>query len=87
MKYRRKKPNLATIAIVGIALLIATIVPIVVYGTKDQITATVTKTERVTIKSGDGIASKYMVFTDKETMQNTDSLLYLKFNSSDLHGR
>lgn len=55
------------------------------YGTVDHVVATVTKTERVTSGSGEDITAKYLIFTDKETFQNTDSFLYWKFNSSDVH--
>lgn len=31
-------------------------------------------------------SSKYLIFTDKVTFENTDSLFHLKFNSSDIYG-
>lgn len=53
------------------------------YGSVDYVTAKVNRVERVT--SND--SSVYLVFTDEETFSNEDSLLFLKFNSSDLHGK
>jgi len=53
------------------------------YGTMDHITATVTKTERVT--SGD--SSYYLIYTEGETFKNTDNILLGKFDSSDLYGK
>jgi hypothetical protein len=52
------------------------------YFTKGEVIAKIKKTERVYSQG----SSKYLVFTDKEVFQNTDSLSYLKFNSSDIYG-
>jgi hypothetical protein len=57
------------------------------YWTKSRIIATVEKTERVNSSSGENSKSYYLVFTDQETLKNTDTLFYLKFNSSDLYGQ
>jgi len=57
------------------------------YGTAETVTATVTKTERITTGSGEDIRSKYLVFTTEETFENTDCLWYGKYNSSDIQGR
>lgn len=52
------------------------------YGTKDYVTVKIKKMERIHgEKSG-----KYLIFTENEVFQNTDSILYGKFNSSDLYG-
>jgi hypothetical protein len=57
-------------------------------GTKDTVTFTVTDKERITESSTDGgTTSKYLIFTDTETFENTDTMLYGKFNSSDVYGR
>lgn len=56
------------------------------YGTKDYVDAVVTKVERVSTGRGEGTVHKYLVFTEGETFQNTDSVWYWKFNSSDMHG-
>ncbi len=50
--------------------------------------ATVTDKERITETDGDGgTTSKYLVFTDKETFENTDTWAFGKYNSSDIQGR
>src|SRR2546423_1704016 len=51
------------------------------------VTDTVLKTERVQYCSSSGCSSKYLVFGKKETYQDTDSLFYWKFNSSDVYGQ
>lgn len=53
------------------------------YVTSDEVVVTVTGKERIVSKE----SSKYLIFTDGETFQNTDSLFYFKFNSSDLYGK
>lgn len=42
--------------------------------------------ERIVTGSGPAQESKYLIFTDTETFENTDSWLALKFNSSDVYG-
>lgn len=53
------------------------------YWTKETVTVTVTDKERI----NSGESSYYLVFTDGEVFKNKDSLLYFKFNSSDIYGR
>lgn len=53
------------------------------YGTDTYTTFTVNRMERVVTQD----SSKYLVFTDSEVFENTDSLLYWKFNSSDVYGQ
>lgn len=54
--------------------------------TQEEVTVNVTKTESVTSGSGQDISSKYLVFAEEETFENTDCLWAGKFRSSDLHG-
>jgi len=66
------------------ATVIGTIVisPIIAYGTKSTVQFVVSDKERVMTSE----SSKYLVFTDGEVYENTDSLWYFKFNSSDVYG-
>lgn len=73
--------------IVFLVLAIGSCNAFVVYGTQDEVQVTVNKTERVVQGFGDSQTSKYLVFTDKETFENTDTLFYLKYNSSDVHSK
>ena len=57
--------------------------PVSYYLSSEDIEITVTKTERI----NQGEESKYLVYTENETFENTDSWLYLKFDSSDLYGQ
>lgn len=54
--------------------------------TAETVIVEVTKTERIVTGSGDDISSKYLIFTTAETFENTDSLAYFKFDSSDVQG-
>lgn len=57
-----------------------------VYGTGDTVTVKVTDKERITESDGDGgVTSKYLVYTDKETFENTDTIFKGKFDSSDVY--
>jgi len=69
------------LAFIGVAALLLGY-PAAYYLSQEEIAITVTKTERV--NKGDD--SKYLVFTDTETFENTDSWLFWKLDSSDLHG-
>lgn len=54
----------------------------------EHVVATVTDKDRQVTSDSDGHAqSKYIVFTNKEVFENTDSLLRGKFNSSDIQGQ
>jgi len=72
--------SLATVSFIVVPLIAY---PIVHYATQDYATFTVDKAERVV----DGNSSRYLIFTEKETFENTDSIAFFKFNSSDIYGR
>ena len=57
------------------------------YGTAEDITITVTEKDRIVQGSGDSISSKYLIFTNGEVFQNTDTIWYGKFDSTDIQGR
>ena len=58
------------------------------FNTMDEVRGVVvTEKERITTGSGENISSKYLIFTDGEVFENTDSLFALKWNSSDIYGR
>ena len=57
------------------------------YWTSDTVTFTVADKERIVTKSGDSVSSKYLIFTELETFENSDCLVMFKFSSSDLQGK
>lgn len=73
-------PVILTISLIAIPLAAQ---PLFQYATQDEVTFTVEKTERVLY----GESSRYLIFTKDETFENTDSIAFFKFNSSDIYGR
>lgn len=71
--------------IVAIPLLLL-IGPLIAYNTDEWIEITVNEKERVTQSTAEGVDSKYLIYTDEEVLENTDSVWYWKFNSSDYYG-
>jgi len=55
--------------------------------TQKDVQITVTKTDRIVESNGENVHSKYIVYTETESFENTDSLAFGKFNSSDLQGQ
>lgn len=73
------------VAVLGVIFIIAN--ACFVYGTTETVSITVANTERITTGSGDTLSSKYLVFTSGETFENSDTIWYAKWNSSDIQGR
>jgi translation elongation factor P/translation initiation factor 5A len=74
-----------TIVIVGVAILAASTFSVWSHFATKQTVQSVVIQDKERIVSGK--ESKYLVFTDRETFENVDSILALKFNSSDVYGR
>ena len=55
--------------------------------TMEDVQIVVTNTERIVESNGETTSSKYLVFSTTETFENTDAILFGKFNSSDLQGK
>lgn len=56
----------------------------VYYLSEETVSITVHDKERATQGSGQQITSKYIVYAVDETFENTDEVIYFKFNSMDL---
>jgi hypothetical protein len=52
----------------------------------DTIEIVVTDKERITTGSVKNLKHKYLVYTEGEVFENTDSFSFFKWNSSDIHG-
>lgn len=94
MAYRRNtsgSESIVALTFGGIALIAAASIAISIVQatvTVDKVgPAVITGKERVMSQRGEAIDSKYLIFTDQEVFENTDSLLRWKFNSSDLYGK
>lgn len=59
--------------------------PIVYLATQEVIQITVEDKERVISGHGQNASSKYLIFGEEEVVENVDSLIFGKFNSSDVY--
>lgn len=80
------------VIIIGVIMIIIMIIYNVMrLNHSEIITIKVTGTERITETSGKGkdltVTSKYLVFTENETFENTDEIFMGKWNSSDFQGK
>lgn len=57
------------------------------YSSIKTIDITVVDKERIMVKNGDQMKSKYLIFTEEEVFQNQDDVLLGKWNSSDIQGK
>jgi hypothetical protein len=57
------------------------------YFSQETITILIQGKERITTGGGENISSKFMVYADSEVFENTDSVLFLKFNSADYQNK
>lgn len=64
----------------GIVIMIAGINAGITYSTEDIAKITVSDKERIGLDD----TYKYLVYTNSETFENTDTIYYFKYNSSDL---
>ena len=72
---------------VGLLLLVIPAKIWIHFATMDTVSGVVVQDkERIVTGTGAAQESKYLIFTDRETFENTDSWLAMKFNSSDLYG-
>jgi hypothetical protein len=82
-----KSNTIYTLTIASIVVLLLGSVVVIPLTTQDTVTFTVTDKDRVTERNGESITSRYLIFTETETFQNADSLIFFKFNSSDVYGQ
>lgn len=59
----------------------------IAYLTDDITTITVNEKERIMTGSGENMSSKYLIFTEQGVYQNTDTIWYWKWNSSDVYNQ
>jgi hypothetical protein len=82
------RDNILVIAGVTFVLFLLGISPIIHFTTLDtKENVIILDKERVTSGVGDNVTSKYLIFTEGETFQNTDTIWEFKFNSSDIYGK
>lgn len=67
--------------LIGITLVIIFFTSLAYSNAVDDVTITVQEKERVV----NGESSKYLIYTAEEVFENTDSFVFLKYDSSDLY--
>ena len=70
-----------------LVLILFTTYPVAYKMSAETIEITVTEKERITTGSGENISSKFIIYTENEVFENTDSWLYSKFNSTDYQNK
>lgn len=81
-----KNKRNSIITIIFVAVLIFGY-PIAYYISADDVEIKVTNKERITTGRGENIDSKFIIYTENEVFENTDSWLFFKFNSSDYQNK
>jgi hypothetical protein len=61
--------------------------PTAYYLSSDTVEITVKDKERITTGSGENISSKFIIYSENEVFENTDSWLFFKFNSADYQNK
>lgn len=77
--------KITSLVITIIVLSIIFVRPIISWTTAEVVEIKISDKERIVKNKGE--VSKYLVFTEDEVFENTDSWAYLKFNSSDIQGK
>lgn len=75
-----------TFLIAGIILLFC-IYPVIYTSTSETIEITIKSKEQINTGTGENLSSKFLIFTETEVFQNTDSWLYFKFSSADYQNK
>lgn len=83
--------NMGSVVVLGVGALglLLAVSAGVHFGTLDTVRdVKILDKERVTASSNDGtVTSKYIIFAEGETFENTDTIWAFKYNSSDIYGK
>lgn len=71
------------ILIIVCVSVVLSIYPILYTNSSETIEITIKDKEQINTGFGDNLSSKFLVYAESEVFENTDSWLYLKFNSAD----
>lgn len=70
-----------------LVLILFTAYPVAYKMSAETIEITITDKERITTGGGENISSKFIIYTENEVIENTDSWIYFKFNSADYQNK
>ena len=78
----------------NLGVIIITVFVVFMFAASGLVTYATTYTDSFTVKSKERICEsgnksecKYLIYTDKGVFENTDTIWYLKYNSSDIYGQ
>lgn len=80
------------IGIIGAGIAVVVVVascvvyPFAYHASADDVTFTVESKERIVEGTGKSVSSRYLVFTDGEVFEVTDSVVFWRFDASDDYG-
>lgn len=77
-------PRIMIPAILVIAVLMIILSVVIPYNTRDSMVTTVTEKQRMCNSTSEGQDCKWMVFTKDQEFENTDTILFMKWNSTTL---
>jgi len=88
MRVNKHKNNIMTktkfYLFIGLTALIIIGYPICYYMANEVVTITVNEKDRITTGQGETLTGKFLIYTENEVFENTDSWSYFKFNSTDV---
>ena len=82
---KKEKVGACCAGILFLLLLVAK--PVAYHSSSEAVIITVTEKERINTATGETTSSKYLIFTDEEVFENTDKIIFGKWNSSDVQGK
>lgn len=87
MSKLEKISNNKLFIVLGVIFAIYIISDIILISKQEIVVATINYKEMASFGSGDNLYHKYLIYTNDETFENTDSILLWKFNSLDIQGK
>ena len=75
------------ILIIVCVSVVLSIYPILYTNSSETIEITIKDKEQINTGFGENLSSKFLIFTETEVFQNTDSWLYFKFSSADYQNK
>ena len=69
---------------IGIVVLVFLLGPLIYLSSVKTIDVVIRDKERITTGMGESLSSKFIVYTEGEVFENTDNLMFFKFNSADV---
>lgn len=79
-----KKLKFVKYLLIALVVIVLTGCPAMYHLSSEEIEITVSEKDNITSGSGSNMESKFLIYTEAEVFENTDSWTFIKFNSTDL---